>query len=123
MRFIMKAIVYFAFCLLFLSLTACVNPRNDKSGDSEVKDTAKTEQDTVFEGEEIPENNRKVNVTQPGAAQKDPRYVNNKGIGPITEVVLLNEIDEQMVKEGKKLFNKVMLYNVVESLILHTSSR
>lgn len=100
----MKAIVRFSFCLLILcSFGACKNQESNKEDKSE--DTTERKEDTVFEGEEIPDDNRKVNVTQSGPAEDIKHAVNNKGIGPVTEVVLLNEIDEEMVKEGKELYN------------------
>lgn len=101
----MKTIVSFAFSLLLLSLVSCGNEGKSRSDDSKVKDTAQVQQDTVFKGKEIPKDNRKVNVTQSGGARDIKRSVNNKGIGPIDEVVLLSKIDEEMVKEGKELYN------------------
>lgn len=49
-------------------------------------------------------NKDKVNVTQPGPAENAIEYRNNKGIGPIDQVDLAPQIDQEMVKNGEELF-------------------
>lgn len=102
----MKNLKILLILFVIFTLVSCRERKPSKPGDPNVENTtSQKEQKIEWEEEDVPQNNEKTNETQSGPAQNAIRARNNKGIGPVTEVVLLNHIDEKMVSKGERLFN------------------
>lgn len=87
--------------LLVVFFISCMNNTSKTQKGSE-KDSIKAVSDTI--GDNSSQSNKKVNRTQPGSANNTEQIRNNKGVGPIDKVDLKDEIDQDMVRAGKELF-------------------
>lgn len=87
---------------LMVAFVSCRNTTQTNPNHT-LKDSISNEPDTIGDNAATP--NTKQNRTQPGKAVNENQTRNNKGIGPIDKVDLQNPIDEDMVAEGKDLYN------------------
>lgn len=92
------------FLIIGLLVFACKKPKENKAY-KERRDKVE-QQDSVIDETKIDSKEIDVHHSQPGkATDNESRITNNKGIGPIDEVELKAEIDEEMVENGEKLYN------------------
>src|SRR5699024_8980354 len=96
----MKSAKYLLILFVFAAFIACKEKRKDERRETEETVlSSDREEDTLT-------NKEKTNVTQSGPADEASSIRNNKGIGPIDQVDLPNDIDDEMVEAGKVIFNQ-----------------